>query len=219
MKFCSIYKISSLKTNKIYIGQTWNTLNKRFKDHKSPNANGCVKLWNAFNKYGRDSFHIELILVCNTQETADYWEKHFIERYDTIKNGLNIKEGGSHGKMSEESKTKVSNARKGMKFSKKTKQKISSSMLGNKNNKNNKGNSGKTLSKETRQKISATNTGMKLSEVQKKKIGKVFAGKSWKLINGKRVWNLSKIFCGSSTDQNAVSKTEEEGLSPSHGAK
>jgi group I intron endonuclease len=191
MQLCLIYKIINSQNNKIYIGQTWGVLKKRLKDHKY-DTKSCVKLSRAFKKYKKENFSIVLITVCGTQETADYWEKYFIEYYNSIKNGYNIRGGGSRGKHSEQSKRKISNSRKGAKcpHSIETKQKISVALKGNKNNANNKGNLGKKLSEETKQKISETNKGMQLSEEQKEKLGKVFRGKTWKIINGKRVWNL-----------------------------
>lgn len=189
MYLCIIYKITNSQNNKVYIGQTWNALKKRFRDHKY-DKNSCIKLWHAFNKYGKDNFSINLITVCGTQETADYWEKYFITHYNSIKNGYNIKDGGSRGKLSEKAKRKLSNFRRGKKSSIETRRKISNALKGNKNNIGNKGNSGKTLSEETKQKISDANKNLKLSEEQKEKIGKIFRGKTWTLIDGKRVWDL-----------------------------
>ena len=104
---CSIYKITNQINGKVYIGQTWVNIQRRFAAHKATRSH-CPKLLNAFNKYGRDNFIIELITVCGTQETADYWETYFIKKYDSIVVGYNLKEGGSHGRTHEETKRKLS---------------------------------------------------------------------------------------------------------------
>jgi group I intron endonuclease len=101
-----IYKITSHSTSKVYIGQTWQALPQRFNEHKSKSK--CHKLVNAFNKYGKDNFKIEFITVCHTQECADKLEVEFIQKYDSIKNGYNIRSGGSKGKHSKETVDKMS---------------------------------------------------------------------------------------------------------------
>lgn len=109
---CSIYRIINQVNGKVYIGQTWRLLQKRFHDHKTTKSH-CMKLVSAFNKHGRENFTIELITVCGTQETADYWEIYFIEKYASTISGYNLKEGGSHGRTHEETKRKLSRAGKG----------------------------------------------------------------------------------------------------------
>jgi group I intron endonuclease len=109
--FCSIYKITNEVNDKIYVGQTWVNINRRFAAHKT--SKHCLNLYNAFNKYGRDKFSIHLITVCGTQETADYWETYFIKKYDSVANGYNLRDGGSHGRTHEATKKKLSKALKG----------------------------------------------------------------------------------------------------------
>lgn len=144
--FCFIYKIINNVNNKIYIGQTWQPLKKRFAVHLS--SSGCIKLSNAINKYGKSNFTIHMILVTNTQSIADYWENFFIQKFDSINIGYNIKTGGSHGKMSEESKIKISLSHLGKKLSEETKKKLSIAKIGNVNA------LGKKLSLITKQKMS-----------------------------------------------------------------
>lgn len=130
---CSIYVIKNCFNNKVYVGQTWETIEERFRKHKT-GKNTCVKLANAFSKYGKDSFNIELIITCPNQEVADCNEILFIEKFDSIKNGYNIKGGGSKGKHSQETKDKIaaSNrvALKGNVISDQTKKKLSISLKG-----------------------------------------------------------------------------------------
>ena len=49
-----IYKITNIINNKVYIGQTVNTLKNRWCKHC--HSNGCRMLYNAILKYGKDSF-------------------------------------------------------------------------------------------------------------------------------------------------------------------
>src|SRR4051812_36247626 len=107
MDYNTIYIIKNRVNNKVYIGQTWKTVEKRFKEHKSLNTN-CRKLFNAMNKYGRNNFSIEAVAMCQTQENADFLEDYFIQHFDSINKGYNLLTGGSCGKHAEESKLKIS---------------------------------------------------------------------------------------------------------------
>lgn len=55
----SIYKITNLINGKVYIGQTTQPIEKRFKSHCY--KDGCTKLYNAMKKYGKSNFSIELL--------------------------------------------------------------------------------------------------------------------------------------------------------------
>ena len=87
----SIYKITHKDSGKCYIGQTIDVRN-RWRDHCYKNS-GCKKLSRAIQKYGKDAFEWEVILICN-EEMVDYYEIELIKVYDTIKNGYNITPGG-----------------------------------------------------------------------------------------------------------------------------
>jgi group I intron endonuclease len=137
--------------------------------HKKPSNKKHVKLHSALNKYGRDNFKIECIAMCSDQITADYLETLYIKQYDSMKKGYNCTTGGSAGKHSEE-----------------TKKKMSASAMGEKNHM-----FGTTASEETKAKMSKAKKGKKhppLSEEQKKHMSRGVLGKTWKLIDGKRVW-------------------------------
>lgn len=92
-----IYIITNTKNSKVYIGQTRQTLKQRWSKHVWDNK--CKYLSNAISKYGTENFSILLLTVAGTQETADYWEKHFIAHYQSNKRekGYNIREGGFTG--------------------------------------------------------------------------------------------------------------------------
>lgn len=172
MKWCNIYIITNNINDKVYIGQTWNHFNKRFSEHKRLNSD-CSKLENAFIKYGIDNFSVKLLTISHTQEVANYWEIYFINYYDSINNGYNIKFGGSYGKHSNETKQKISNAKIGShgNFSSKThsqesKDKMSLASLGNLSN------FGKKMSADQKVKISSSMKGRIFSDEAKLKMSK-----------------------------------------------
>jgi hypothetical protein len=87
----------------------------------------------------------------------DTAETYWIGYFDTIKNGYNIKEGGSHGKHSAETKQKMSLARQGKVHSKESKKQMSLAAQG------------KVRSVETKQKMSLAHQGRVRSAESKKK--------------------------------------------------
>lgn len=69
----------------------------------------------AIQKYGWDNFKHEIVANNLTKNEADSLERLLIEKFDTRnpKYGYNIKEGGSSGSLSEETKKKISKSLKG----------------------------------------------------------------------------------------------------------
>ena len=60
---CGIYKITNLKNNKGYIGQS-SDIKKRWRNHKfelKNNIHNNPYLQNAFNKYGEEAFEFRII--------------------------------------------------------------------------------------------------------------------------------------------------------------
>jgi len=134
--YCIIYLLKNVANGKIYVGQSWYPLLTRM------GKNGCnyshsVYLFNAIKKYGVEKFRYEVLERCKTQEEADESEKDYIEHYDARKQGIgyNIKEGGSAGRHSEETKKKISknSARHwlGKHLPQETRDKISEANIGN----------------------------------------------------------------------------------------
>lgn len=96
MKFGKIYLITNDVNSKVYVGQTIQTLNKRFNGHccysKSDRSiNMYIK--RAIHKYGRDKFHIQLIEECPVN-ILDEREKYWINFYDSYNTGYNLTLGG-----------------------------------------------------------------------------------------------------------------------------
>lgn len=89
-----IYKIYNDINNKLYIGQTVQTLGIRFTNHKMASKLEKTKLYNAFNKYGIENFHITLIEEVEDYNLLNEREKYWINYYDSYNNGYNSTLGG-----------------------------------------------------------------------------------------------------------------------------
>ena len=117
MKYGCIYRISNSSNEKVYIGQTTaknpNTRWMNHKQHAKHNyGRSCIKLVRAMRKYGIDTFSFEIMQYADSKDALDTLEYRYIRDLDTIKNGYNLKDGGSNGKMSEETKRKMSETQK-----------------------------------------------------------------------------------------------------------
>jgi len=110
----SIYKITNKINQKVYIGQTIQSLCQRWREHTSKKSH-CVKLVSAMKKYGKHNFSIELIETCPTVEESNRKEVHWIFYYDSIENGYNIMFGGDNKTMSSDTKLKISKTKVGEK--------------------------------------------------------------------------------------------------------
>ena len=172
-----IYKITNLINGKIYIGQTVKSLEKRWKNHLASSKKSNYPIHLAIKKYGQENFSREILFECSTQEELNSQElKNALELNSFAPNGYNLAAGDGKGKWSEETKKKMSLAKKGKpmpedqkirlrtlskgrKHSEETKKKMSLSRSGDKNPLfGKKGEKsplfGKHRSKEVRQKIS-----------------------------------------------------------------
>ena len=147
-----IYKATNKINNKCYIGQTRHDLEFRKKQHIS-NAKKNVKthFYNALRKYGADSFDWEVIFVTNDKDTLNIMKTYYITKYDSIKNGYNMVDGGNNNVMDIESvklkhakamqsstvRNKISESMKKLRkeygFSQETRKKISDALKGNNN--------------------------------------------------------------------------------------
>lgn len=89
-----IYKITNNINNKIYIGKTENSIEKRFREHCMDafrDRNEKRPLYAAMRKYGIENFHIELVEETdNPEEREIYW----IGYYDGYTKGYNATIGG-----------------------------------------------------------------------------------------------------------------------------
>lgn len=178
-----IYKTTNLINNKIYIGQDKNN---------NPKYLGSGDLLKkAIKKYGKENFKKEILCFCENQEELNEKERLYILKYDSrnLEFGYNISVGGRNGttlnrKMSDETKTKMSKIRLGIKFSDDHKKNISKSLTGkiiseetkNKMSESQKKIKHNPLSLETKTKMSKIRLGIKLSDETKNKMSESHKG-------------------------------------------
>lgn len=121
-----IYRIINIVNKKSYIGKTKSHYGKekygaerRFKQHLANShivsrKNECPLFYNAIQKYGKDSFKLEILLNCELSDVDEY-EQKMINLYKSSnrKFGYNIALGGKGRKVveiSEEVREKISNS-------------------------------------------------------------------------------------------------------------
>lgn len=116
----SIYVIRNFINDKVYIGQTVNNIDKRFKKHLSQTRcrNRCSALYDAFAKYGKHNFYIELIEEGEFDTIElNRLECLYIQLFNCVSpSGYNLTNGGKSGRMSQQSKNKISNTMQGRKI-------------------------------------------------------------------------------------------------------
>ncbi len=109
-KLYCVYMHNNKINNKKYIGQTCN-IEKRWE------YNGChyknsFKFYSALIKYGWNNFDHVILKENLFLEEANFWESYYINYYNSIENGYNIKTGGSCGSPSKEQKEKIKKSNK-----------------------------------------------------------------------------------------------------------
>lgn len=97
--FGIIYIITNSINDKVYIGQTIQTLQERWQGHcrkaySTNEANMHIK--RAIFKYGKDNFAIKELERCSI-ETLDEREIYYINLYNSYQNGYNNTLGGKSG--------------------------------------------------------------------------------------------------------------------------
>lgn len=107
-----IYKITNIRNNKVYIGQTSVKHNQRWTNHKyslRKNIHSNNHLQAAWNKYGEVNFHYEIIYTAVSKEDLNNKEKEFIKKLKSNdpSKGYNLDQGGGVGRMTEENKEKL----------------------------------------------------------------------------------------------------------------
>lgn len=116
-----IYKIENTINNKVYIGQTINKPEYRWKEHQRISKNtdnpDFSYIHSAIRKYGADNFNFQVIDKANSKEELDAKEKQYISCLNTlVPNGYNISSGGQFTKVIPESaRKKISESKKGPK--------------------------------------------------------------------------------------------------------
>ena len=167
-----IYKWTHIETNRSYIGQSIQSPNQRRLEHISGSrrVKKTYHFHNALEKYGIDAFSWEVISYADSIEELNLLEEKFINEYNSIENGFNIRNGGNNKTHSYESKLRMSEAQKLAHARRRI-------------------NGGDTFTKTKK------TSGWKWTDEQKEKfkpiqekLSKITKNKTWKVIDGKRVW-------------------------------
>ena len=130
---------------KSYIGQVYRSnkdvnpqerWGKDGKGYAPKEGDKPTKFYDAIQEYEWNNFQHNIILKIECEKLEelvfwlDEWEKYYIEKYDSYYNGYNSTTGGTNGIVSEETKEKMSKARKGKKHTDETKRKMSEAQIG-----------------------------------------------------------------------------------------
>jgi len=123
-RYCEIYKLTNIKTNKCYIGKAVSHIlnhNRyrpygafgRFKCHVSEAYSNkkkqCTYLNSSIRKYGKEQFQVSIVEKCGTN-VADEREMFHIEKHKTLyPHGYNLLYGGKSSPCTDDIKKKVSN--------------------------------------------------------------------------------------------------------------
>lgn len=94
-----IYKVTNLKTNKIYIGKTIKSLKERTIGHydQALYMNSQTNFHRALRKYNKSDFKWEVLCECISNDELNQKEIFYINEFDTYKTGYNMTEGGDGG--------------------------------------------------------------------------------------------------------------------------
>lgn len=91
-----IYKVTNRINGKVYIGQTGQSLERRWWQHCSAAARQIEcggKLLQAIRDYGRENFTVEQIDVAATTKEANRKEAYWIGYYNAVEDGYNTSPG------------------------------------------------------------------------------------------------------------------------------
>lgn len=95
-----IYKITNIVNNKVYIGQTIQNVQKRFRRHINDAVSNKLNthFCNAVRKYGKENFIIEAIDNAQTQAELNKKEQYYIEKYNSTNSDYGYNESADRFK-------------------------------------------------------------------------------------------------------------------------
>jgi hypothetical protein len=101
----TVYKVTNIKNNKIYIGKTSKNIEKYISNHFNLafkevdiKNNSYRPFYNAIREYGKENFIYSILVECDNNKLLNILESFFIQEYDSCnpKIGYNIGTGGKH---------------------------------------------------------------------------------------------------------------------------
>ena len=196
-----IYKITS-PTNKVYIGQSWN-IGNRWNSYYKLRCKAQPKIYNSIIKHGIENHIFEVVHILPNDVSQDILNNYEIIYWELYKDCgiemMNLREPTSRGRLSKESKQKMSDKRIGIVLSEKHKSNIS------------KANKGKSKPIGFGEKISIAKKGFARSEDTKRKISKTLTGRVGIPISEKhkeilRNYNLGKKLSKESIDKRTATR-------------
>jgi group I intron endonuclease len=181
-----VYWVRNTVNDKVYIGQTSTSLEKRWYMHTWDRNSNSV-LHKSIVKYGKEKFKIEAIHECESKEEMDFVETFYIDFLVTKSpNGYNLTDGGD-GRLgmpcSEETKKKIGFANKGKPTVNNFKSGSENPMFG------------KHLSEDHKECLRKANKGHKRSYGNKNALGHIVSEETRELIRQKRLQFPKKTHC------------------------
>ena len=127
----TIYKITNLINGKVYVGQTIQKLETRWKEHCKHGRRKVSAISSAIQKYGKASFTIECIDTAMSMEELNTKEQQYIEQYTSMAPiGYNLNSGGSNYVDSDVTRERKRLGNLGKKHTEERKANISKSKVG-----------------------------------------------------------------------------------------
>jgi len=113
-----VYVIRNQVNGKVYVGQTTQSLESRWRHHcwTSTLVAAKMPISRAIAKYGKENFTIAVIRRCRSQRSLDSSELSFAKKLRAfVPHGYNLRAGNGPGSLSPKTKAKISAANKGRK--------------------------------------------------------------------------------------------------------
>lgn len=93
-----IYKLTNIKTGKLYIGKTEKTITERYDVHVVNSKILDTYLYRSMRKHGVTAFVVDIVEPVNDVNTLDARERHWIQTLNTLAPaGYNMTAGGEGG--------------------------------------------------------------------------------------------------------------------------
>jgi group I intron endonuclease len=177
-----VYKITS-PSNRVYVGSTIN-FDKRMYQYKNNCHKSQIKIYNSIKKYGWENHKVEIIWSGLIKDMLKNEAMLGLNFNVLDQNNLNLmlpRLGTMYNTVSQETRIKMSNAKKGQKMSE-THKKIISNV-----------HTGKIVSLETRQKMSEWQIGRKMSKEAKQKMSISATGKKVSIETRRKISDFNSI--------------------------